>query len=151
MVYLYIIWSLVLMCCCSGFAAVGSVICSTCVVYLPTFPVWAKSRVRCSSGSMGPSCRSVCHYLLKDFIKVHMAGQITPVEDSTRASLCHPSTGGRLLGVGECDVCHPGGTNAWSKTLWHLSRGTLGTVHSGTKYIQICIQVTWRGLHCWYE
>lgn len=132
---LYIMWSRGLMCCCSGFAVVGLVICSTCVVYLLMFPAWAKNRVRCSSGSMGPSCRSVCHYLLKDFIKVHMVGQITPVEYSIRAPLCHPSTGGRLLGIGECDVCHPGGKNAWPETLWHLSRGTLGTVHSGIKYI----------------
>lgn len=51
--------------------------------------------------------------------------------------VCDPCIGGGLLGVGECDVCHSGRTNSGSKTLWHLSRGTLGTVHSGNKYIRM--------------
>lgn len=38
--------------------------------------------------------------------------------------------GSGLPGVGECDVCHPGGTNSWAKTLWHLSWGTPRAVHS---------------------
>lgn len=57
-------------------------------------------------------------------------------------SVCHLCAGGGLLGVGECDVCHPGGTDSWSKTLWHLSRGALRTIHSGIKYMQTRLPYT---------
>lgn len=41
------------------------------------------------------------------------------------------ATGSGLAGVGERHVCHPGRANTWAKTLWHLPRGTLRTVHCG--------------------
>lgn len=51
-----------------------------------------------------------------------------------------------LLGAGECDVCHPGRKNSWTKTLWHLSWGTLRTVPSGIIHTVIYWCFIWHGL-----